>query len=328
MGKRNLLPSDNPGNLYRLFGVTMASEYKFENPLPRISGVPDVTFTCRTTRPLSIEGMKKPVYASRSKTDDGESVISIQTMEDCHVVHFAGSVDFYLSSDTIIAHLLDPACRYMVEILLLGEIFSLWLELQGIPTIHASAAVVDNNAIAFLSTNEGGKSGLAAAFTQQGHPILTDDILPIENRHDRFLARPGYPAMRMWPDQAVHFFGKYEDLEIVHPMYSKRRILVGPQGFGTFCNEEKPLKVMYVPQRNDPDSNITIEPVSKKNAFIELIQNSFTAGIVEALGLQPQRMKFFTRMVMQVPMRRLNYPEGFHHLSHVVDAVLEDSVSL
>ena len=190
MGKRNSLPSDNSVNLYRLFGVTMASEYKFSNPLPRISGVPDVTFTCRTTRPLSIEGTKKPVYASRSKTDDGESVISIQTMEDCHVVHFAGSVDFYLSSDTIIAHLLDPACRYMVEILLLGEIFSLWLELQGIPTIHASAAVVDNNAIAFLSTNEGGKSGLAAAFTQQGHPILTDDILPIENRHDRFLARP------------------------------------------------------------------------------------------------------------------------------------------
>ncbi len=146
-------------NLYRLFGVTMASDYKFSNPLPRVSGIPDVSFTCRLTNPLSAEGMKKPVYASESKTDEGESIISIQTMKGSHIVHFARTVDFYLSSDSIIAHLLDPAYHYLVEIQLLGEIFSIWLELQGIRTIHASAAVVDNFAIAFLSTNKGGKSG-------------------------------------------------------------------------------------------------------------------------------------------------------------------------
>lgn len=328
MGKRNSLPADKSGNLYRLFGVTMASDYIFANPLPRVSGVPDVSFTCRCTRPHSVEGLKKPVFASKSMTDDGECVTSIQTMDDCHVVHFAGSVDFYLYSNRIIAHLLDPAHRYMVEILLLGEIFSLWLELRGIRTIHASAAVIDNNAIAFLSKNKGGKSSLAAAFTQRGYQILTDDVLPVENRQNLFRVHPGYPAMRMWPDQAEHFFGQYQDLEIVHPGYSKRRLLVGPHGFGTFCSEEKPLKVSYVPQRMSSDSDITIEPISKKIAFFELIQNSFTVGIVEALGLQPQRMNFFTRMVTQVPMRRLKYPEGFHHLSNVVDAVLKDIESL
>jgi len=319
---------DKSRKLYRLFGVTMASDYIFANPLPQVYGASDVSFTCRSTSPYPIEGMKKPVYESKSKTDDGECFISIQTMEDCHVVHFPGSVDFYLYSDRIIAHLLDPAYRYMVEILLLGEIFSLWLELRGVRMIHASAAVVDDSAIAFLSTNMGGKSSLAAAFMQQGYPLLTDDIIPVENRHDLFLARSGYPAMRMWPDQANYFLGRYEDLEIVHPEFSKRRILVGPHGFGTFCYEEKPLKVIYVPQRIGSDSDIIIESVSKKKAFFELIQNSFTAGIVEALGLQPQRMNFFTRMVKQIPVRRLIYPEGFHHLSHVVDAVLEDIESL
>jgi len=306
----------------------MASDYIFANPLPRVTGIPDVSFTCVYTSPYPIEGMKKPVYASKSETDGGESVISILTMDDCHVAHFAGSVDFYLSPDTIIAHLVDPAYRYLVEILLLGEIFSLWLELKGIRMIHASAAVIDDSALAFLSTNMGGKSSLAAAFMQQGYPLLTDDIIPVEERNGLFIARPGYPAMRMWPDQANYFLGNYEDLEIVHPELSKRRILVGPQGFGTFCSEEKPLKVMYLPHRMSSDSAISIEPVSKKNAFFALLQNSFTAGIVEALGLQPQRMNFFTRMVTQVPVRRLNYPEGFHHLSHVVDAVLEDFESL
>ena len=303
----------------------MASDYCFANPLPRVSGTPDVSFTCRRTSPYPVEGVKKLVYAGESRTADGEIWFSIHTMGDGHVVHYAKTVDFYLSSDTIIAHLLDPAYGYAVEILLLGEIFSLWLELKGIPMIHASAAVVDNNAIAFLSSSKGGKTGLAAAFAQQGHQILTDDILPLEDRHDRFLARPGFPALRMWPDQAGHFLGEYENLELVHPEHLKRRIPVGPEGFGTFCSEEKPLKVIYLPQRLGPDADITIDPLSKKNAFFALIQYSFTAGLNELLGLQPQRMNFFSRMVQQVPVRRLNYPEGFHHLSRVVDAVLEDS---
>ena len=306
----------------------MASDYLFANPLPRVSGVPDVSFACRRTRPHLAEGMKKLVYASESTSDDGETIFSIHTTDDGHVIHCAKTVDFYLTPDTIIAHLLDPAYHYLVEILLLGEIFSIWLELQGIRTIHASAVVVDNAAMAFLSTNKGGKSGLAAAFTQQGHEILTDDVLPLEEQGERFLGRSGYPAMRMWPDQAEHFVGRYEDLEIVHPTYAKRRIPVGDGGFGTFCSEKKPLKVIYMPHRLGPDSDITIEPLSKKNAFFSLIQNSFTAGLVEALGLQPERMSFFSRMVLQVPVRRLSYPEGFHQLFRVVDAVLEDSKSL
>jgi hypothetical protein len=322
------VPACSSENLYRLFGVTMASDYHFANPLPRVSGTPDVMFTCMRTSPFATEVVKRLVYAGESRTDDGEIWFSIHAMGDGYIVHYAKMVDFYLSSDTIIAHLLDPAYGYTIEILLLGEILSLWLELRGIPMIHASAAVVDENAIAFLSSSKGGKSCLAAAFAQQGHQILTDDILPLEDRHDRFLARPGFPALRMWPDQAGHFFGECENLALVHPQHTKRRIPVGPEGFGTFCSEEKPLKVIYLPQRLGTDSDITIDPLSKKNAFFALIQNSFAAGLVELLGLQPQRMKFFSRMVQQVPVRRLNYPEGFNHLSRVVDAVLEDSKSL
>jgi hypothetical protein len=306
----------------------MASTYRFANPLSRASGVPDVSFICRRTSPFPAEGVKNLLCVSESRTEDGESQFSLYKTDDGHIVHYAKLVDFYLSSDTITAHLLDPAYGYMVEILLVGEIFSLWLELQGIPMIHASAAVVDNNAIAFLSSSKGGKTCLAAAFSQQGHQILTDDILPLEDKHDHFLARPGFPALRMWPDQAGHFFSEFENLELVNPNSSKFRVPVGPMGIGTFCIEKKPLKVIYLPQRLGSDSDITIKPLSKKNAFFALIRNSFTAGVIEHLGLLPQRMNFFSRMVMQVPVRRLNYPEGFHHLSRVVDAVLEDSASL
>jgi hypothetical protein len=261
-------------------------------------------------------------------TDDGESVLSIYAMDGFHVVRLAGSVDFYLFPDSIVAHLPDPSYHSLVETLLLGEIFSLWLELRGIPMIHASSVVIDQDAIAFLSFSRGGKSSLAAAFMLQGHQLLTDDLLPVVDRHDLFLARPGFPALRLWPDQAGYFLGDYEHCERVRPEFSKRRIPAGPGGFGTFCPEEKPLKVMYVPQRLSSDSAISLEPLSKTEAFFVLLRNSFSAGLVEAVGLQSPRMTFFARMARQVPVRQLNYPEGFDHLPDVVDAVVEDSKHL
>ena len=46
--------------------------------------------------------------------------------------------------------------------------------------------------------------------------------------------------------------------------------------------------------------------------------------ILEAPGVQPPSLDFFTQLVQQVPMRRLIYPSGFEHLPRVREAVLED----
>jgi hypothetical protein len=304
----------------------MASDFRFATPLPHGSGIPDVSFTSSPAGPCT--NPKTLLFASDERTADGENRFSVHRTDDGYVIHFATIVDFYLTSTTITAHLLDPASSHTVEIHLLGTILSFWMELRGIPMVHASAIVEDDQVIAFLSSSKGGKSCLAAAFAQRGRRILTDDIMPLESRDDHFLARPGFPALRMWPDQAEHFFREFEGLALVHPDFSKRRIPVGHNDFGTFCHEEKPLKVIYLPRRLGPENDIFIEPLSKKQAFLSLIRNSFTAGLVEIAGLQPPRMEFFTRMVQQVPVRRLSYPEGYGFLPRVVDAVLEDSASL
>ena len=215
-----------------------------------------------------------------------------------------------------------------MELWLFGKVFSVWLELRGVPTIHASSVVTNDGGVCFLSTSGGGKSALAATLVKAGYPLLTDDILPVRREGDVFFGVPGYPSMRMWPDQATSFVGSYEELDLVHPLYSKRRVLIGPDGFGTFCSKEQPLKAIYVPDRQGPDAELRIEPVSPVDALFELIKNSFTAQVVEALGLQPQRMKFFTDMVMQLPVRRLIYPDGYDSLPEVRNAVLEDVASL
>jgi hypothetical protein len=214
-----------------------------------------------------------------------------------------------------------------LTITLFGTILSWWLEGQGLPNIHASAVMVKGRGIAFIATNKGGKSTLAATLMQAGHQLLTDDILALEHRKSAFIGHPSYPQMRLWPDQASHFFDRYQSFSRVHPEFSKLRIPVGPGGFGSFATGAHPLGCFYLPERRDPEqgwNEVQISQVSPRDAVIELIRHSFSARITEALGYRPQRLDFFDQLVRQVPMRRLVYPSGFEHLPAVRDAVLSD----
>jgi len=68
--------------------------------------------------------------------------------------------------------------------------------------------------------------------------------------------------------------------------------------------------------------------VSPRDAVIELVRFTFTPHVVEALGWQPRRLAFFADLAARVPIRRLIYPSGLHHLPRVSEAILQDVASL
>ncbi|MHC1688623.1 MAG: hypothetical protein AB9879_13050 [Methanothrix sp.] len=317
---------NRPRKLYLIFGFSMASGYPFANRLEQGSGNPDVTFTCVVKPPIPSDWLKtNPIYSNKKIIEDGGSGLSIYRHEDCDIIQIASIMDFYIWHDRIICHLRDPAFRFLVEIRLLGDIFSLWLEKRGLLALHASAVAINGHAIAFLSANHGGKSTLSAALMQKGHPMLTNDVLPVMDLGREFIGRPGYPQMRMWPDQAEHFLGRYLDLEIAHPWYTKRRVAVGSDGLGVFCSKDCPLAALYLPVRmNVADSDIEIDAVSKREAAIELTRNTVNSIMVNALAKQERRMNILMRLVSSVPVRRFIYPSGFHNLPSVRDAIAHD----
>ena len=314
--------------VYSLYGLNLASDFPFANNLAEGYGGPDLTFQLVDEPPISGWESDEPVFSSSPKLDGvEESLVRVYRREEYHVLRLAGVADYYLWPEGIACHLLDPAYAYLVEIHLLGIAFSLWLERRGVPALHASAVVVEDRVAGFLATNKGGKSSLSASLMQAGYPLLTDDILPVEYTGGRLVGRPGYPQMRMWPDQARHFLGRYEDLEVVHPAYTKRRVPVEEDGAWTFCNEPQSLACLYLPERRDPavwGAEVEFAPVSPVEALMALIGQSFVPHTVEALGLQPQRLRLFARLLQQVPVRRIIYPEGYQHLPRVRQAILDD----
>jgi hypothetical protein len=316
-------PSPTDGfRTYRVFGFNLTSDFPFRHHLGDGQEEADLSFTLSSS-PI-VQGLWKdepPIYQSPRHLADGESVSRLYRLDSWEAFCFPRLADFYLQAGRIVGHPLAEASPDLLEIRFLGPVLSYWLERRGIPALHASAVEVNGRAVAFLSGNGGGKTGLAATLMQAGHSLLTDDILPVEEIAGTFHARPGYPQMRMWPDEAAHFIERSEELPIVLPGLAKRRVPVGAGGFGTFHDSSLPLAGLYIVERR-AEGPVDILDVYPRDALIELVRHSFSPHLVEAAGLQPSRFDLFARLVRNVPVRRLVYPSGFERLPEVVEIVL------
>ena len=314
---------------WSLYGVRLRSEHRFVNNVLREDRAPapsedTVRFTYVAEAPLP-PGWERtpPAHASSAMIDDDTSFLYVIDVGDCTVLRFSEVVDFFVWTDRILCRLLDPEYRFMVELHLLGFVMAYWLERRGILALHAAAVAVHGHAIGFLATNAGGKSSLAASLMRDGHPLLSDDILPVERGGRRPLARPSYPQMRMWPETARHFVGTTA-LAQVHPRLEKRRVPVGHQGFGRFERNAQPLAVLYLPERAE-DGGVMFSDVPFGEAVFALERYAFLAPMLTDTGLQRHRFSTVATVAARVPLRRVSYPSGLDRLPEVAMSIVADA---
>lgn len=306
-----------------VYGITMATDLDLVAPLPERAPPADLHVTQRD-QPFDID----PDEIIRGGSDiasDGLPTSGRFREGEIYFFRFADAVDFRIEPNHITYYLRDDFYAYGIELWLLGIVLAFWLEWQGTPALHASAAVIDGNAVGFMASNRGGKTSLATACMQQGYPLLTDDILAVHVTEDAAIGQPAFPQMRMWPEHAAHFVEDAEALDTVHPYIEKRRVPV--DDIGPFTDTPHPLRAIYLPDRQDEKTSVDIEPVSSSEAVIELVRESFVATLVEAAGFQPERLQTLSQLVQHVPVRRLIYPSGVEHLPRVVEAVRDDAIA-
>jgi hypothetical protein len=198
--------------------------------------------------------------------------------------------------------------------------------MRGTPALHASAVAVAGRAALFLAPSGGGKSTLATAFVASGLPLVSDDIVSVGRAGGLPAAHPGYPQMRLWLDDALSLIGDAaRSLAPVHPAHDKRRMPVGPGGFGRFEDRTLPIGAVYVLERRTQPGPCLVEPVPGARRVIDLVRHSFAAEVVDIVGLQnATRLGVLAALAAEVPFRRLSYPSGKENLDAVTAAVIDD----
>lgn len=301
--------------LLSLFGLTVASDFPFAGPMTPGAGAADLSLRRRRVAELG-----PPPGALRWQSGAGAGELRLFAgaagggVED--VLRIGAEVEYRLSPDAVEVRQRaawgppEHADR-LIQIHLLGIVLALWLERRGVTCVHASAVVVDGRAVAFLAGNRGGKTSLAVALMAAGAELLADDLLAVEPPGAAgAVARPAYPQMRLWPEDARTVAPALAGLEPVHPELAKLRVPVGGGGLGVFCRHPRPLARLYLLERSSGRGDDRLIPVSPRDAVAELLRHSFIPRLAAGAGLAVARFERLAALAETVPMRCLDLSAG------------------
>lgn len=210
---------------------------------------------------------------------------------------------------------------------LLGPVLALVLRLRGLTALHASAFSIDGRVVALVGPSGAGKSTTAAAFASRGFPVLTDDVLVLEEQHDNVIAHPGYPRLRLWPDAARILNGAPAVLPPLTPNWDKRYLDL-QSGNYRFERQSLPLSTIYLFDecRNDLAAPF-VECPGPSSCLLGLLTHA--RGDIHP-DKQSHRREFVMlgRVVQGVPVRRVVRSSGPHSLTRLCDVILNDLQSI
>jgi hypothetical protein len=160
---------------------------------------------------------------------------------------------------------------------LLGPVFAFVLRLRGFTVLHASAALIRGNAVAFVGPGSAGKSTIVGALARGGYPILSDDAAVLEEASEEFCIRPTYPHVRLWPDSVSLLFGAKDALPKLVPSsewWTKCFLDLDQHGF-RFQTELAPLRCIFLLEPCSLEVQVArVDEIRPVDAFARLAANT------------------------------------------------------
>jgi hypothetical protein len=199
----------------------------------------------------------------------------------------------------IIVDLVPDANERTVRLYLLGPALAILLHQRSLLVVHASAVSVDGRVAVFAADKGEGKSTLAAAMHARGHPLVTDDLVPIDlSSPDRLMVHPGFPQLKLMPEAAAQLTDDPEALPRLHPDFEKR----AKTATENFPREALPLARIFILETGDEDRIAVIPPQQR---FIELVRHSYLAALLGTTGESGDHFRQVVTLAQRVPVLRL-----------------------
>lgn len=176
------------------------------------------------------------------------------------------------------------------------------LELRNIYHIlHVGAVEIEGKIVLFSAPSFGGKSTMTDYFIKQGHTMLADDTLGIEERDGKYYAIPSYPFHRP--------YRKLEDL-----------------GYRVenFATKVKPVDCIYLLNKSDTQKEIEIKVLKGIKKFKALHYSVF----IMFEFMKQERFSFFTEMAKYIPIYEVTYPHDLKRLDEVYKKIITHEIML
>lgn len=203
---------------------------------------------------------------------------------------------------------------------LMGPVLGVALRLRGTTCLHASAVVVNGQALGLVGVSGAGKSTTAAALAMQGWPVLTDDVLALIPQSGAYAVAPAYPRLRLWPSSVRSLLGHEDRLPRMMPSTDKR-ILALDGSMASFHRLPAPLTALYFLEERTAGAG-TFSALRPATALMRLIADSYASRFLS----EQQRADEFrqlSRLVQQVKLTEVHAPDDLEQLGSFASSIVE-----
>lgn len=191
---------------------------------------------------------------------------------------------------------------YRLQFWLYHTFFPIILDLsRRYHILHVGSVEIEGRPIIFSAPSFGGKSTMTDYFIRQGHTMLSDDTLGIEEIDGEYYAIPSYPFHRP--------YRKLEDLG--YPVEN-------------FSTKVKPVNTIYVLHKSDTRAKIEIKELKGIKKFKALHYSMF----IMFEFMKKERFLFFTKMAKRVPVYEVQYPHDLERLPEVYEKIIAHQIML
>ena len=196
---------------------------------------------------------------------------------------------------------------------LLGPVLAFLLRLRDRVPLHASGVVVDGRAVLFAGGAGAGKSTTAAALASLGHPLLSDDVVPLAAGDAGPRVWPGYPRVSLCPDAAQALFAHGHDFPAFSSTYQKRYLDLEAAGLA-FQPAPLPVGQVVVLGARTPGPAPAVRPLPPREALVALLPHTYGTYLIDT-GMRAREFDLLARLVEAVPVYEVGFPAGVETLA-------------
>lgn len=208
-----------------------------------------------------------------------------------------------------------------------GPMLGFLLRRRGITCLHASVVeLAPGQAVAFVGPAGAGKSTLAAAFAEQGTPVVSDDIAALEDGGTHFSVLPAHPGIRLWSPSVEALYGTPDALPLIapdDPSWPKRYLTLDAPHH-RFQQSPVPLALIYLIGAREAGRTETLfDESTGTEALLYLMRNVYMRNPPDK-QMMAHDFDRLSRVADHVPVRWLGPPESLTQLDSLLASIRSD----
>lgn len=240
-----------------------------------------------------------------------------QRSADSFLLTVPGLVRMLITGGRDVAYSSDAEAKQgEIALFVGGTGLGIALHQRKLIVLHASAVSIGGKAQLFCGASGAGKSTLAAALTQRGHPLISDDICVIGIRDGTAFVHSDGRQTRLW-DRAL------EGLDLVDRKGEPIRPMVAKYHVATAAIAEAPVLIgsIFVLRDSRAAGQCTIKRVDLARAAAMLMANAYRPALVTRMGQDRLYLEAAASILPESGVYTLNRSMGFGRIAETIDAL-------